>query len=252
MSEAQTRKEIIDKRLLEAGWDVKDPTAVVIEHPVLHQESSSTGIGYTDYLLLGRDRNPIAVVEAKKTSREAEEGREQAKQYADGLEQMGFERPFIFYTNGYEIFFWDDKRYPPRKVYGFFTHDDLERLRFQNRERKDLSISMIDTRIVERPYQIEAIRRTLETFSQGHRKALLVMATGTGKTRVSMALIDVMMRCDWVKRVLFLADRNVLLRQANGAFTEFLPNAPRIRVSSGNCTTDKRVYLATYPAMHGI
>lgn len=249
MSEAQTRQEIIDKQLERAGWFIQDPTLVSSEHPVFHQASSSTGVGFSDYVLFGRDGVPLAVVEAKKTSVEAQKGREQAKQYADGLEKMGHPRPFIFYTNGHEIFFWDDVNYPPRKVFGFFSREDLEAKKFQRQEKRELSTSLIDQKIIERPYQIEAVRRTLETFSRGHRKALLVMATGSGKTRVAMALIDVLMRCNWVKRVLFLADRNELLRQARDAFKEHLPNAPWVRISQGECQSDKRVYLSTYPGM---
>lgn len=253
MSEKQTRQEIIDKRLKVAGWDVENPTSVISEHEVFHQFGKYAGTGYSDYVLLGQDGNPLAVVEAKKTTAEAEKGREQAKQYADGFEKMFGFRPFIFYTNGHKIFFWDDRKYPPREVFGFFTRDDLERLRFHHEHRTSLSASLIDKNIVGRTYQLEAIRRTLETFDQkNHRKALIVMATGTGKTRTTMALIDVMMRANWIKRVLFLADRNALLRQADGAFKEYLPNAPRVRVADGKCPPDKRVYLSTYPAMHGI
>ncbi len=253
MSEKQTRKEIIDKRLKVAGWDVANPSQVISEHEVFHQFGKEEGVGYSDYVLLGRDGKPLAVVEAKKTSVEAEVGREQAKQYTDGFEKTYGIRPFIFYTNGHDIFFWDDKRYPPRKVFGFFTRDDLESLRFQNDQRQTLSAALIDKKIVGRPYQLEAIRRALEAFeNKNRRKALLVMATGTGKTRTAMALIDVLMRANWVKRILFLADRNALLKQADGAFKEYLPNAPRVRVSKDNCPPDKRVYLSTYPAMHGI
>jgi type I restriction enzyme R subunit len=252
MSEAQTRQEIIDKRLEAAGWRISDPTMVTAEHSVLYQPSSSTGIGYSDYILFAQDGSPIAVVEAKKTSVDAEVGREQAKQYADGIEKMGFVRPFIFYTNGYNIFFWNDTLDPPRKIYGFFTRDDLERIRFQNKEHLPLSSTLIDRKICDRPYQIEAIRRVLEALTSGHRKALLVMATGTGKTRTAIGLIDVLMRSNWVKRVLFLADRNELLRQARDAFKEYLPNAPWTRITKQNQPLDKRVYLATYPAMHGI
>lgn len=253
MSEHQTRKEIIDKRLKVTGWDVENPTDVISEHEVFHQFGKYDGTGYSDYVLLGKDGKPLAVVEAKKTTTEAEKGREQAKQYADGFEKMFGFRPFIFYTNGHKIFFWDDRRYPPREVFGFFTRADLERLKFHNENRKTLSTSLIDKNIVERSYQIEAIRRTLETFEhKNHRKALIVMATGTGKTRTTMAIIDVLMRANWIERVLFLADRNALLRQANDAFKEYLPNAPRIKVMDGKCPLDKRVYLSTYPAMHGI
>ncbi|MHB8483358.1 MAG: type I restriction endonuclease subunit R [Nitrospiria bacterium] len=252
MSEAQTRQEIIDKRLEASGWNVKDPALVTSEHPILHQFGSLSKTGFCDYLLFARDGSPLAVVEAKRSTVDAEIGREQAKQYADGLEKMGHPRPFIFYTNGNNLFFWDDSRYPPRKIYGFYAQADLERLRFQNLERKPLSTTLIDTKIAGRPYQIEAIRRTLETLTQGHRKALLVMATGTGKTRVAVALIDVLMRCNWVKRILFLADRNELLKQARNAFKEHLPNATWARISSKEPLPEKRVYLSTYPTMHGL
>lgn len=253
MSEKQTRKEIIDKRLAKAGWHVANPLQIQIEHQVFDQFNHHDGVGYCDYVLLGSSGKPIAVIEAKKCSVQAEKGREQARQYADGLEKMYGVRPFIFYTNGHDIFFWDDTRYPPRKVFGFFDCDDLERLYFQNKERQPLSISLIDQNIAGRPYQIEAIRRVLESFEhKNRRKALIVMATGTGKTRTSMALIDVLMRSNWVKRVLFLADRNALLKQADRAFKDYLPNAPRTRLAKDNCPKDKRVYLSTYPAMHGI
>ncbi len=252
MSEEQTRKEIIDKRLQEVGWDINNPSLVISEHEILHQNANVTGIGYSDYILLGKDNVPLAVVEAKKSTTNAEKGREQAKQYADGLEKMYGVRPFIFYTNGYEINFWDDTRYPPRKVYGFYTREDLETKKYQNDHRRPLSTSLIDDKIVNRPYQIEAIRSTLEHFEKGHRKALLVMATGTGKTRTAMALVDVLVRSNWIKRILFLADRKELLKQAKNAFKEHLPHMPWCMVKNGECPIDKRVYLSTYPSMRGI
>lgn len=252
MSEKQTRQEIIDKRLKDAGWDVNNPTQIISEHEVFHQFGKADGIGYSDYVLLGKDGKPLAVVEAKRTSREAEAGREQAKQYADGFEKTFGFRPFIFYTNGTDIFFWDE-RYPPRKIYGFYTREDLERLSVQKQDRLPLSAALINDSIVNRPYQIEAIRRTCEAFEKkNRRKALVVMATGTGKTRTAMALIEVLMKANWVKRVLFLADRRELLRQADNAFKQHLPSSPRVRISKDNCPPDKRVYLSTYPAMHGI
>jgi type I restriction enzyme R subunit len=252
MSEAQTRKNIIDKRLLEAGWDASDPSLVISEHEILHQHANTTGIGYSDYILLGKDGVPLAVVEAKKSTTDAEKGREQARQYADGLQKMYGVRPFIFYTNGYDIYFWDETLGPPRKAYGFFTREDLETKKYQNDHRRPLSTSLIDENIVNRPYQIEAIRSTLEHFGKGHRKALLVMATGSGKTRTAMALVDVLIRSNWTKRILFLADRKELLKQARNAFKEHLPHQPWCIVKDGKCPIDKRVYLSTYPSMRGI
>lgn len=249
MSEKQTRQEIIDKRLKKAGWDVDNPSQVVSEHEVFHQVGTVSGVGYSDYVLLDRVGNPLAVVEAKKSSSDARQGREQAKQYADGFEKAGHERLFIFYTNGHDIYFWNDLTDIPRKVYGFLTRDDLERLLFKRKEKLDLSSLPIETNVAGRPYQIEAIRKVIENYSQNKRDALLVMATGTGKTRTTIAIVDILMRANWVKRVLFLADRNALLRQAKGAFTEHLPNSLRHWIQQGRFPDNKRVYLSTYPSM---
>lgn len=247
--EAQTRQKIIDKRLKKAGWDVTNSSQVISEHKVFHQISTTSGVGYSDYVLLDSSGNPLAVVEAKKSSLDARQGREQARQYADGFEKAGYERPFIFYTNGHDIFFWNDSTDIPRKVYGFLTRDDLEGLLFKRKEKLDLSSVSIETNIAGRPYQIEAIRKIIENFSQNKRSALLVMATGTGKTRTAISIVDILMRSHWVKRVLFLADRNALLRQAKNSFTEHLPHAPRYWIQKGKFPKDKRVYFSTYPSM---
>lgn len=249
MSEKQTRQEIIDKRLKEANWDVDNPSQVISEHKVFHQIGTASGTGYSDYVLLDTAGNPLAVVEAKKSSVDPRQGREQAKQYADGFEKEGHERPFIFYTNGYDTYFWNDLTDIPRKIYGFLTRDDLEGLRFKRKEKLDLSSLPIETNIAGRPYQLEAIRKVVENYSQNKREVLLVMATGTGKTRTAIAIVDILMRANWVKRVLFLADRNALLRQAKSAFTEHLPNSPRHWIQKGQFPEDKRVYFSTYPSM---
>lgn len=166
-SESQTRREIIDQRLFKAGWDTADPTLVSIEFDIDLRKALGitepahkySGHQYVDYLLLGRNGKPLAVVEAKRTSKDAELGREQGKQYANNLVTVhGCELPFVLYTNGHDIYFWDTTRYPPRKAYGFPTRDDLEKLRFFAAERRPLSVEMIDTAIAGRPYQIEAIR----------------------------------------------------------------------------------------------
>ncbi|PCH52980.1 MAG: hypothetical protein COC22_03305 [Flavobacteriaceae bacterium] len=165
---------------------------------------------------------------------------------------MGHKRPFIFYTNGYDIFFWDDERYPPRKAYGFFRREDLNRRRFQKENVRPLSDSLIDTNIAARPYQVKAIRRILETFEMAERKALLVMATGTGKTRVAVVLVDLLMRAKRIKNVLFLVDRKKLRKQVRDSFMELLPDSPRKILSTGDEDLDKRVYFATYPAMNNL
>ncbi|GAJ02190.1 unnamed protein product, partial [marine sediment metagenome] len=154
---------------------------------------------FSDYALLGKDGYPLAVVEAKKASRNAEEGKLQAVEYAINIQKNnpGKDMPFVLYTNGHEIHFWDKERYPPRKVYGFPARDDLERLRFLKNNSGTLSEELINTDISGRPYQIKAIRSVLESIQLKRRKFLLVMATGTGKTRVCVSLLDVLMRTNW-------------------------------------------------------
>ena len=262
-SEAETRKQIIDMRLAKAGWNVKDPSMVTeeldIKIPGVEDVDLSTyytGHLYSDYALLGKDNYPLAVVEAKKSSRSAEEGKLQAKIYAEKIQSNnpGKDLPFILYTNGHDIFFWDSKRYPPRKVYGFPSREDLERVRFLRNESNPLNEELINTDISGRPYQIKAIRAVLESIQLKRRKFLLVMATGTGKTRTCISLIDVLMRASWIQKVLFLVDRVALRDQALSAFKEHLPNAPVWPKRDGHYVerefaTDRRVYVSTYPTM---
>lgn len=161
--------------------------------------------------------------------------------------------PFVFYTNGNDIYFWDTKKFPPRKVYGFPTRKDLERLLFLRKNEKPMSQELIDRDLSSRPYQIEAIRSVFENLDKGKRKALLVMATGTGKTRTCASMVDVLMRTNRVQRVLFLVDRIALRNQASDAFKEYLPNAPVWpKIGETEIATDRRVYAATYPTMLNI
>jgi type I restriction enzyme R subunit len=263
MNEAQTRQLIIDGRLLKAGWDVSNPSQVTSELDIwigIPDElrdaplTEYSGHQFADYALLGNDGTPIAVVEAKKTSRDARIGQEQARQYAENIQKTtGKDIPFVFYTNGNDIYFWDTEKYPPRKVYGFPTKQDLERLMFLRKNEKPLSQELIDRDISGRPYQIEAIRSVFENIEKGRRKALLVMATGTGKTRTVVSMIDVLMRTNRIQRVLFLVDRIALRNQALDAFKEFLPNAPVWpKVGETEISKDRRVYSATYPTMLNI
>lgn len=245
-----------------AGWDVKDPTQVTEELDIwigLPEEVEEPmhefqGHQFADYVLLGEDGYPLAVVEAKKTSKDARIGQEQARQYADNIaDKAGREMPFVFYTNGHDIYFWDTLRYPPRKVHGFPSRKDLERMKFLRDNSKPLSQELINRDISGRPYQIEAIRTVLEGVDDAQRKFLLVMATGTGKTRTCVSLIDALMRSNRAQRVLFLVDRIALRDQAKDAFREFLPNAP-IWPKQGekDIATDRRVYIATYPTLLNI
>jgi type I restriction enzyme R subunit len=261
-SEAQTRSEMIDRQLLQAGWDPKNPTQVIQEFDILvgspfvvaESVSPFEGHQFSDYVLLGKDRKPLAVVEAKKSSRDPAVGREQAKQYCYNIQkQFGGELPFCFYTNGHEIYFWDLDNYPPRKVVGYPSLDDLERFQYVRRNRKPLTQELINTSIAGRDYQIRAIRSVLEGIEQKKRDFLLVMATGTGKTRTCIAMVDALMRAGYAEKVLFLVDRIALREQALAAFKEHLPHEPRWpNVGEKNFVKDRRIYVATYPTMLNI
>lgn len=262
-NEAETRKQIIDKRLLNAGWDVKNLTQVTSElniwiglpEGIKEPENEYQGLQFADYALLGEDGYPLAIIEAKKTSKDARIGQEQARQYAENIQRNnpGRDMPFVFYTNGNDIYFWDTEKYPPRKIYGFPTKKDLERMSFLRKNEKPLSQELINRDISGRPYQIEAIRSVFESIEKQKRKCLLVMATGTGKTRTCVSMLDVLMRTNRVQRVLFLVDRIALRNQALDAFKEFLPNAPIWpKIGEKEIATDRRVYAATYPTMLNI
>jgi type I restriction enzyme R subunit len=261
-SEAQTRSDLIDHQLAQAGWNVKDPTQVAEEFDILtalpvgvaEPRTPYEGHQFSDYVLLGRDRKPLAVIEAKKTSRDAAIGREQAKQYCYNIQkQLSGELPFCFYSNGHELYFWDLENAPPRKVIGFPTRDDLERFAYIRRNRKPLTQEFINTSIAGRDYQIRAIRSVLEGIEKKQRDFLLVMATGTGKTRTCIAMVDALMRAGHAEKVLFLVDRIALREQALAAFKEHMPNEPRWpNVGEKLIATDRRVYVATYPTMLSI
>ncbi len=248
-SEAETRTRIIDEYLHEAGWplnEVRDREYQVSGMP--NQQST----GYVDYVLWGDDGRPLGLVEAKRTTKSPLAGKQQAKLYADCLEQEFGRRPVVFYSNGYHTWIWDDQMYPPREVQGFYTKDELELLIQRRTSRRSLATTDISGTIVERYYQTRAIRRIGEAFENDlERKALLVMATGAGKTRTVIALSDLLMRCNWAKRILFLADRIALVNQAVGAFkTHLLSSSPVNLVTDRH--GDGRVYVSTYPTMMGL
>ena len=247
-NEDKTRKLIIDLGLQSAGWPLdreQDREYQLTGMP------NNTGIGYADYVLWGDDGKPLAVVEAKKTTVDPEVGQQQAKLYADCLEVMHGQRPVIFYTNGYKTRLWDDLAYPPRIVAGFYKKDELASVIHRRAQRQPLDVAQVKDAIVDRYYQKRAIGSIGEQFAQARRKALLVMATGSGKTRTAIALVDLLQRAGWVKRALFLADRVSLVNQAVGAFKAHLPESSPV-----NLVTEKdkagRVYVSTYPTMMGL
>ncbi|HMG83475.1 MAG TPA: DEAD/DEAH box helicase family protein [Ferruginibacter sp.] len=260
-NEKLTRKEVIDIRLKQAGWNVVDRTQVIEEFDIivdsyLVQETSTPYAGhqFSDYVLLGKNGKPLAVVEAKKTTVDAALGREQAKQYCSNIqkEHKG-DLPFCFYTNGHDIYFWDIENYPPKKVHGFPTREDLERYSYIRKARKSLIGESINSKIAGRDFQISAIRAVLEAIEKRKRRFLLVMATGTGKTRTCIALVDALMRFGWAERVLFLVDRISLRDQTLENFKEHLPNEPRWpKQNEKEIATDRRIYVSTYPTMLNI
>ncbi len=231
LPESATRKIFIDLYLKESGWNnLREGYELEYEVKGMPLSTNPTGKGFVDYVLWGDNGKPLAVIEAKKTMIDATKGRQQALQYADCLEQMHGQRPILFYTNGYETWIWDDRFGPPREVSGFYTKDELQLLIDRRSSRLDLRTFKINESIAGRYYQKLAIQRIAETFTNekngvlmsGARRALLVMATGSGKTRTSAAIIDMMTKCNWAKRVLFLADRNALVTQAKKSITENL------------------------------
>ena len=243
LTEDQTRIKLIDPLLKESGFPLnksQDREYEVTGMP------NNQGIGFVDYVLWGDDGLPLAVVEAKRTIRNPKEGQQQAKLYADCLEKKFRRRPVIYYTNGYEHMFWDDSHYPPRSVQGFHTKDELELLMQRRSSLLTLSNATINNDIVERPYQhlaIRSITESLEKYNQ--RRSLIVMATGSGKTRTIIALVDLLIKCNWVKRVLFLADRRALVKQASREFGKHLPNISVVNLLQNN-ESEGRIYVSTY------
>ena len=248
-SEADTRKYIIDVDLRRAGWPVAK-AGYDTEYEVKGMPNGP-GIGYADYVLWGDDGKPLGVVEAKRTTKDPEVGQQQAKLYADCLEKMHGQRPVIFYTNGYTTWIWDDTAYPHREVAGFYKKQELERLVHRRTQRATLDTAHIKDSIAGRPYQRRAIGSLFEQFTQARRKGLLVMATGSGKTRTAIALVEALQRAGWVKRALFLADRVSLVKQACNAFKAHLPESSPVNLVTEK-NTDGRVYVCTYPTMMGL
>ncbi|GAB7219661.1 DEAD/DEAH box helicase family protein [Vibrio comitans] len=262
-NEEETRTYLIDVLLHEAGWKLehkRDREYPVSGMPI--SQANPNGNGFVDYVLWGDDGTALAVVEAKRTHRRAEDGQQQAKLYADCLEKQCGVRPVIFYTNGYETYLWDDHFYPPRQVQGFYTKAELELMVKRRNDRKPFFENgmpntnlVINNEITNRHYQKSAITKLLQDFELEHeRKGLFVMATGTGKTRTVISLVDLLVKNDWVKNILFLADRNALLTQAKKNFVKLLPRVSCSILDSGQSknSIDSRLYFSTYPTMKNL
>ena len=263
VSEAETRRRYIDLSLKECGWDnLRDGYELEYEVSGMPLSTNPSGIGYVDYVLWGDDGLPLALIEAKKSMADPRKGKHQAELYADCLEASEGQRPIIFYSNGFETYLWDDRFYPEREVQGFYNKDELQRLIDRRESRTDLRQFKVNKAIAGRAYQLEAIARVAEncvaTVMTGNaenqlrgraRKNLLVMATGSGKTRIAAALVDMFSKCNWVKRVLFLADRNALVSQAKGAFNDMLPNLSAIDLTKEKEDNGTRLVFSTYPTI---
>ena len=247
ISEFETRKQFIDLDLKIAGWDSTN----IREEVEVKGMPNTQEAGYVDYVLYGENGKPLAVVEAKRTSKDAKIGQQQAKLYADCLEKEYAQRPIIYYTNGKEIYMWDDVSYPERKVAGFYTQDELQLLIKRRDSKENLEHIFIANDIANRPYQLEAVKKVCESFEQKHRRALVVMATGTGKTRTAISLVDVLTSKNWVQNILFLADRTELVKQAEKNFKKLLPDMSccNLLSSKDGDPEESRIIFSTYQTM---
>ncbi|PBE92484.1 DEAD/DEAH box helicase family protein [Clostridioides difficile] len=245
VNEFETRKRYINIELKLAGWEFGKDIGEEIEVQGMPNES---GVGYVDYVLYGENGKPLAVVEAKRTSKDPKIGQQQAKLYADCLEKRYSQRPVIFLTNGFDMYIWDD--YSDRKVYGFYKKSELQLMIDRRKSKKSLSSVTINDEISNRYYQKEAIRAVCEALENKQRKTLLVCATGTGKTRIAISIVDVLSRHNWIKNILFLADRKALVKQAKKSFTKLLPNLALCNLlDSKDSPEDARMIFSTYPTM---
>ena len=253
LSEYATRKKYIDVDLKLLGWQFSQSArkdCVEEEMPVVGMpKESGSGEGFVDYVLWGKDGTPLAILEAKRTFKDARKGTHQAWLYANCIEQMTGHRPIIFNTNGYDCFIWDDKTGPQRPVNSVFSRDDLQKLFNRRLSRKKLSEIEIDDKITDRYYQKQAIRAVCDNIERGHMRSLLVMATGTGKTRTASSLTDVLSRGGYITNTLFLADRTALVKQAKDDFKNYLPHMSLCNLLSNKEDKNARIVFSTYPTM---
>lgn len=247
ISEFETRKRYIDLDLKLAGWEFKKD---IVEELEVKGMPNHQGVGYVDYVLLGENGKPLAVVEAKRTSADPKKGQQQAKLYADCIEKIYGQRPIIFYSNGFETYIWDDLQYKERKVSGFYTKEELQLLIDRRTMKQSLENIEINDNISNRYYQKDAIMAVCNALSYKQRKALLVMATGSGKTRTAISIVDVLTRHNWVKNILFLADRKTLVNQAKNNFNNLLPNLTLCNLLDNKENPEEcRMVFSTYPTM---
>lgn len=256
ISEAETRRRFIDLMLREAGWELVETEGEVVGGKAcveieVEGMPNTTGKGYADYVLYGDNGKPLAVIEAKRTSKDPVVGKHQAELYADCLERKHGMRPVVYYTNGFEIHVIDGLGYPERQLFAFHTKKDLELIMSRRNSRRDISDFSVKEEITDRYYQEHAVKSMCEWFNGRHRRGLLVMATGTGKTRTAISLVDVLQRNNWIKNTLFLADRTSLVNQAARNFQKLLPNSPTTILNDKTTEVDPnaRITFSTYQTM---
>jgi len=248
ISEIETRKRYIDLIIENEGWTIGEDCMPEVE---ILGVSTPSGKGKADYVLYGDNGVPLAVIEAKKLDIDPLIGKNQAKEYADALEKKYDVRPIIFFTNGLDYYIWDDLNYPERQVSSIYSKKDLEKLIFRRGNKKPLKNVSTDIKdeITNRVYQKEAVVRVTEALEKGYRKMLLVMATGSGKTRTAASIVDILTRYNWVKNILFLADRTALVKQAKNSFKEYLPNLSLCNLLDNKDDVESRMIFSTYPTM---
>lgn len=256
ISEAETRRRFIDLMLREAGWELVETEGEVVGGKACVEIEvdgmpNTTGKGYADYVLYGDNGKPLAVIEAKRTSKDPVVGKHQAELYADCLERKHGVRPVVYYTNGFEIHIIDGLGYPERQLFAFHPKKDLELIMSRRNTRRDISDFSVKEEITDRYYQEHAVKSMCEWFNGRHRRGLLVMATGTGKTRTAISLVDVLQRNNWIKNTLFLADRTSLVNQAARNFQKLLPNSPTTVLNGKTTEVDPnaRITFSTYQTM---
>lgn len=248
ISEAETRERYIDLVIENEGWTIGEDCIPEVE---ISGIATPSGKGKADYVLYGDNGVPLAVIEAKKLDIDPLIGKNQAKEYADALEKKYDVRPIIFFTNGLDYYIWDDLNYPERQVSSIYSKKDLEKLIFRRGKKKSLKNISTDIKdeITNRVYQKEAVVRVTEALEKGYRKMLLVMATGSGKTRTAASIVDILTRYNWVKNILFLADRTALVKQAKNSFKEYLPNLSLCNLLDNKDDVESRMIFSTYPTM---